>query len=195
MICADTLTITPHRHYPAFLFGIMSIVADWAQGTIINGVTAAYASFTLPNTQFSPNVTSAITSFSYRGLSNFAGGSQLQCIFLTALMIYMIDRKFIQAAIWSFLAGVFALFGLINANSVGVLIKKNDDGWRFTIGYMLLIGLFVLMEFAQRKKWIKAPETEPDDLSSPEWAEWKQRQTAESSDVAEEQQITVEIIP
>ena len=173
----------------------MSIVADWAQGTIINGVSTAYSSFTLPGTQFSPNITSSITSFSYRGLVNFAGGSQLQCIFLTALMIYMIDRKFVQAAIWSFLAGVFAFFGLINANSVGLLIKKHDDGWRFTVSYMMFVVLFILLELAQRKKWVKAPETEPDDLSSPEWAEWKRQQTEDPSAIIEEQQVTEEILP
>ena len=179
VICADTLSITPQRHYPAFLIGIMSIVADWAQGTIINGVTVAYSSFTVPNVQFSPNVTSAITSFSYRGLLNFAGGSQLQCIFITAIMMYMIDRKFLHAAIWSFLAGIFALFGLINSSTVGVLVKNKDDGWRFTVSYMLLVVLFGLLEFAQRKKWVKAQETEPDDLSSIEWAEWKRQQNLE----------------
>ncbi|UJR30783.1 hypothetical protein I4U23_018303 [Adineta vaga] len=176
IICADTLSITPQRHYPAFLFGIMSIVADWAHGTIINGVTAAYSTFTISNVQFSPNITSAISSFSYRGLINFAGGSQLQCIFITAIMMYMTDRKFIHAAVWSFLAGIFAFFGLINSSNVGILIKNSDDGWRFTISYMLMVILFGCLEYAQRKKWIKEQETEPDDLSSNEWIEWKRQQ-------------------
>ncbi|CAF1350921.1 unnamed protein product [Adineta steineri] len=183
IICTDTLSITPKRHYPAFLLGIMSIVADWAQGTIINGVSTAYSNFTISNTHFSPNVTSAISSFSYRGLINFAGGSQLQCIFITAIMMYMTDRKFIHAAIWSFLAGIFALFGLINSTTVGILVKKNDDGWRFSISYMSMVILFGLLEFAQRKKWIKEQETEPDDLSSIEWIEWKRQQKLKQSNI------------
>ncbi|CAF1171218.1 unnamed protein product [Rotaria sordida] len=193
VICADTLAITPKRHYPAFLLGIMSIVADWAQGTIINGVTAGYSNFTIPNVHFSSNVTSAISSFSYRGLVNFAGGSQLQCIFITAIMLYMIDRKFIYAAVWSFLAGIFAFFGLINANRVGILVKHNDDGWRFTIAYMLMVVLFGLLEFAQRKKWVKEQETEPDDLSTIEWAEWKRQQELEEplKKLDEDQKISV----
>ncbi|CAF1602014.1 unnamed protein product [Adineta ricciae] len=178
VICTDTLSITPQRHYPAFLLGIMSIVADWAQGTIINGVTVAYSAFTIPNVQFSSNITSSISSFSYRGLINFAGGSQLQCIFITAIMMYMIDRKFIRAAVWSFLAGLFAFFGLINSTNVGILIKHTDDGWRFTLSYLMLVILFACLQFAQQKKWIKEQETEPDDLSSPEWIEWKNRQTS-----------------
>ena len=152
VICADTLAITPQRHYAAFLLGIMSLVADWAQGTIINGVTVAYSSFIVPNVHFAPNVTSAISIFSYRGLVNFAGGSQLQCVFITAIMMYMTDRKFARAAVWSFLAGLFAFFRLINSNAVGILVKKSDDGWRFTIGYMLMVILFGLLELAQRKK-------------------------------------------
>lgn len=181
VICADTLTITPQRHYPAFLFGIMALVASWAQGTIMTGVSEAYSNFTLPNVQFSPNVTSAITAFSYRGLVNFAGGALLQCVFITAILMYIIDRKFVRAAVWSLLAGFFSFFGLINANSVGVLIKKDDDGWRFTVAYGMSIILFLGLELAQRRGWVKGPEKEPDDLSSPEWEEWKQGQLLEKS--------------
>jgi hypothetical protein len=169
----------------------MSLVADWAQGTIINGVTVAYSAFTVPNIHFSPNVTSAISSFSYRGLANFAGGSQLQCIFITTIMMYMTDRKFLRAAIWSFLAGLFAFFGLINSNAVGILVKSGDDGWRFTIGYMLMVILFGLLEIAQRKKWVKEQETEPDDLSSIEWAEWKRQQILEKSTIDKDENINV----
>ena len=163
----------------------MSIVADWAQGTIINGVTTAYSNFVLPNTQFSPNITAAISSFSYRGLVNFAGGSQLQCIFITAIMMYMTDRKFLHAAVWSFLAAIFAFFGLINSGAVGILVKSTDDGWRFSVGYMSMVVLFGALELAQRKKWVKEQETEPDDLSSPEWIEWKRQQKLEESSTSE----------
>ena len=191
VICAETLAITPQRHYAAFLLGIMSLVADWAQGTIINGVTNAYSNFTIPNVHFSPNVTSAISSFSYRGLINFAGGSQLQCIFITTIMMYITDRKFLRAAIWSFLAGLFALFGLINSNVVGILVKRKDDGWRFTISYMLMVILFALLGIAQRKKWIKEQESEPDDLSSVEWAEWKKQQILENSTIHKHENIPI----
>ena len=193
VICADTLAITPQRHYPAFLLGIMSIVADWAQGTIVNGVSNAYANFTLPNVQFSTNVTSAITGFSYRGLSNFAGGSLLQSVFTTAIMMYMIDRKFLRAIVWSLLAGFLSFFGLINANSVGVLVKNTDDGWRFAVAYMMLAVFFLLLEVAQRKYWIKGQETEPDDLSSMEWAEWKREQALEKLNIDKDTQTIVSL--
>jgi AGZA family xanthine/uracil permease-like MFS transporter len=181
VICADTLAITPQRHYPAFLLGIMSLVASWAQGTIASGVADAYSNFTLPNVQFSPNVSSAITGFSYRGLVNFAGGALLQSVFLAAILMFTIDRKFLKATIWSLLAGSLSFFGLINANTVGVLVKKTDDGWRFAVAYAMLAVFFSVLEVVQRKHWIKGQETEPDDLSSIEWAEWKREQALEES--------------
>ncbi len=94
----------------------MSLVANWVQGTIISGVSNAYSNFTLPNVHFSPNVTSAITGFSYRGLINFAGGALLQCVFLTAILMYIIDRKFLRATVWSLLAGFFSFFGLMDGD-------------------------------------------------------------------------------
>ncbi len=101
VICAHTLAITPQRHYPAFLLGTMSIVANWVQSTIMTGVSDAYSNFTLPN------VSSAISGFSYRGLVNFAGGALLQCVVITAIFMYIIDRKFLRATVWSLLAGFF----------------------------------------------------------------------------------------
>jgi hypothetical protein len=80
-----------------------------------------------------------ITDCSYRGLVNFPGVSLLQCIFLTAIFMYIIDRKFIRAAIWSLLAGFFALFGLIHAASVGILLKNTDDAWRFSVAYVMMV--------------------------------------------------------
>ncbi|CAF1208344.1 unnamed protein product [Rotaria sordida] len=176
VICSDTLAITPQRHYPAFLLGLMPIIADWAKGTILSGVSNAYSNFTLPNVQFSSNVSSFITGFSYRGLANFAGGSLLQSIFVTAIFMYMIDRKFLQATVWSLLASFLSLFGLINSSNVGVLVKNTDDGWRFTVAYVMLAAFFLVLEIIQRKHWIKGQEREPDDLSSLEWAEWKREQ-------------------
>jgi AGZA family xanthine/uracil permease-like MFS transporter len=148
----------------------MPVIADWARSTIINGVSTAYSNFT--NVDFTLNVTSRITDFSYRGLANFAGGSLLQCIFITAIMMYMIDRKFIRATIWSLLAGVLSFFGLIHASTLGILYRTTDDGWQFTVAYAMLACLFILFEIAQRRGWVQEPESEPDDLSSEEWAEW-----------------------
>ncbi|CAF2625551.1 unnamed protein product [Rotaria sp. Silwood2] len=180
-ICAETLAITPPRHYPAFLLGIMPAIADWARTTIINGVSSAYSGFTISSVGFEENVTLHIKDFSYRGLNNFAGGSLLQCIFLTVLMIYMIDRKFTRAIIWSVLASILSFFGLIHASTVGVLYRTTDDGWQFTVAYAMLAVVFILFEIAQRRGWVQEPETEPDDLSSEEWAEWnKNRITAQT---------------
>lgn len=161
----------------------MPIVADWAKGTIISGISGAYTQFVINGTDFNQNVTAHISGFSYRGLLNFSGGSLLQCVFLTAIFMYMIDRKFIRALIWSLLAAFFALFGLINAPGVGVLVKKTDDGWRFTIAYVMLAVLFAGFEFAQRRRWIKQPEEEPDDLSTIEWAEWNRQRLLEGENL------------
>ena len=183
VICADTLAITPQRHYPAFLLGLMPIIADWAKGTIVSGISEAYGPFTVNGTDFGRNITSHITGFSYSGLLNFSGGSLLQCIFITAIFMFMIDRKFLQAAFWSTLAAFFAFFGLINAPGVGILVHKDEDGWRFTIAYIMMAVVFIGFEFAQRFRWVKQPETEPDDLSSLEWAEWnRQRLLEENND-------------
>ena len=156
----------------------MPVIADWARGTLISGVSTAYSQFLVPNVDFATNVTEQIKGFSYEGLSNFAGGSLLQCIFITAIVMYMIDRKFLRAIVWSLLAGVLSFFGLIHSNTVGVLYRADDVGWKFTIAYAMLAVLFTVFEVAQRYGWVQAAETEPDDLSSQEWAEWNRKKHA-----------------
>ncbi|CAF2714016.1 unnamed protein product [Rotaria sp. Silwood2] len=159
------MAVIPRRHYPAFLLGLMPVVADWAQSTIVTSVSAGYSNFTVANVRFSPNVTSMISTFSYQGLVNFSGGSLLLCIVMTAILIYAIDRKFIRAAVWSILAGVLAIFGVIHASSVDLLIKTTDDGWRFTVAYSMMAIVFGILHLVQRRNWIKAATTEPDDLA------------------------------
>lgn len=94
----------------------MPVIADWARGSIINGVVSAYSSLRIPNLNLTQNVTSQTTDFSYSGLNNFADGSLLQCIFLTAILIYMIDRKFLRALFWLLLADLLSFFGLIHGS-------------------------------------------------------------------------------
>ncbi|CAF1289472.1 unnamed protein product [Didymodactylos carnosus] len=174
VICSDTLAITPRRHYPAFLLGLMPVVADWAKGTIISGVTSSYESTT--NMTFSDSILDSIKGYRYHGLVNFGGGALLNCIFIAAILMYIIDRKFVRATVWSLLAAVFSFFGLINANSVGLLYRKTDYGWKFTVAYTMLAVLFCTFELLQRWRWVDQPEEEPDDLSSLEWAEWNRRE-------------------
>ena len=150
----------------------MPTIADWARSSIINGVSSAYSGFTIPNVDFIQNVSSQITDFSFHGLNNLAGGSLLQCIFITAIMMYMIDRKFLRAIFWSLSAGLLSFFGLIHASNVGVLYRSTDDGWQFTVGYVMIAFVFLLFEIAQRRGWVEGSESEPDDLSSEEWKEW-----------------------
>ncbi len=73
------------------------------------------------HTDFNPNTSSYITSFWYCDLVNFSVGSLLQYKFLTAIFIYMIDRNFLQAVIWSLLAAGFVLFDVLG---VGILTQK-----------------------------------------------------------------------
>ncbi|CAF1096418.1 unnamed protein product, partial [Didymodactylos carnosus] len=185
VICVDTLSITPKRHYPAFLIGLMPVIADWANGTIANGVASAYSKSNMTFSQ----AQSSITGFNYQGLVNFSGGALLQCIFLTAIMMYIIDRKFIYACVWSLLAGLFAFFGLINASGVGVLYRKDDYGWKFTTGYTMLAVLFLGFEFCQRRQWIEQPVSEPDDLSSLEWAEWNRQQQQQTNNTNQDEEL------
>ena len=148
------------------LLSIIAIVSDWAKGTIVSSVSNAYSKFLPNNTDSDGNISILITSFSYRDLSNFSGGSFFQYIFVTAIFMYVIDRKFVRAITWSLIAPTFSLFGLIDAPTVGLLIHENDDGWKFTVAYNMMAVFSRCLEFGQRHKWIKEANQCPDEEQS-----------------------------
>ncbi|CAF4090143.1 unnamed protein product, partial [Adineta steineri] len=78
--------------------------------------------------------------------------------------------------IWSILAAKFSFRGLINAPRFRNLKEKpDDDGWKFTVAYLMLAVFFGCFEFAQRRRWVKQPETEPDDVPAIAWTQWNRQ--------------------
>ncbi|KAL1514841.1 hypothetical protein AB1Y20_003926 [Prymnesium parvum] len=142
-VCADTLKLTPHRHFPAFIFGLGPGLAAWCVDQIR---TAA------------PDLDLSRTSLA--GLQSFGGGYLLSSMVLTAVLVNLIDRCFSHAALWAAVASLLSLFGLMHGDQIKLLVGPSDLGWRFAVGYAFATAFFGVMWLLQRLRYVHGPHLE-----------------------------------
>lgn len=171
IIGADTLEITPKRHYAAFLFGLVPLVTQWGDTTVSSSISSAYdeaygsyfssidatyhiaekLNLTLQTISWDDIVNKHLAGFNYIGTRNLGLGGLLESIFLTAIMIFLIDRRFLKAGAWSVVAALLSFIGLINSPKIGWLVQQDDVGWKFSVAYLSCAALFFLLHFLQLK--------------------------------------------
>jgi AGZA family xanthine/uracil permease-like MFS transporter len=112
-----------------------------------------------------------------RGVFFLSQGFLLTSMIFAALMVYMIDRKFLKAAQWAFAAAILSFVGLIHAyrltaeggfqNCFGI----SEGGSEFAIIYALVGGILLMLHYRQksdnkpsrrRSKKEKAPLPTPE---------------------------------
>lgn len=158
-ICCDALEVTPARHWPALMLSFVPCFCNWAVTQATNfaqGICSAKGS----HCSVSPSGPGAWTLDStgaLRGLYALGQGYLLTSIYLTSMLIFVIDRKFAIAALWAFVAALSAAVGLIHSETLflpweGPSTPSTADGpfddnqydlhWHFVGAYMGLVVLF-----------------------------------------------------
>lgn len=159
VVCADTLQVSPRRHYTVFIFGLAPALCNWCctqAETLARLVTCKvlddlHDSHSSGDTCESTNVHFPdFTDYkiwsqddSMYGLYLLGSNYLLSSIILASMLYYSIDRKLLKAAAWSMVGAVCSIFGGIHAVKLGFLIGEDDMGWRFALGYSLCAALFL----------------------------------------------------
>jgi len=150
-VCADTLKLTPSRHFPAFIFGLGPALAAWCVGVVANAVP-----------ELDPSTTPSLI-----GLNLFGKGYLLSSLVLTALLATIIDRQYARAIAWALIAALLSLCGLMHGERIGLLIHADSYGWRFTTGYTTgAIYLGILWQ-SQRRGLMDGPRCSSDGGKAP----------------------------
>jgi adenine/guanine/hypoxanthine permease len=133
LIGAQAFQETPKRHAVAVVFALIPNIASWASGLIDNALIAA-------GTTASQVGEAALTNAGlvYEGLKLLGGGAILAGLVLGAITAFIIDRKFVSAAVYCFIGAVLGFIGLIHAEQVGW-----DVGGQIALGYALA-GIILL---------------------------------------------------
>mmetsp|Transcript_47231 Transcript_47231/g.109260 ORF Transcript_47231/g.109260 Transcript_47231/m.109260 type:complete len:631 (-) Transcript_47231:64-1956(-) len=164
-ICSDALEVTPPRHWPALMLALVPCFCNWATTQAMN-FAVGICKKEPKGCTLSPNSPGAWTvdaTGDLRGLYALGQGYLLTSIYLSAMLIFTIDRAFAQAALWAFVAALSASVGLIHADMLflpwrgptapsGIYNPDQFDlHWDFTVAYLLLCAMFLFCAFLQSR--------------------------------------------
>ena len=99
-VAANALDVSPRRHTVAIFIGLFCVLADYIQ--VEFGLTTAFGAEVVTRGVFSAGT---------------AGGI-MNALVLTAIVCDLIDREFLRAAVFCFIACWFSLFGLMHSNNL-----------------------------------------------------------------------------
>ena len=136
VITTQAFETTPKRHMPAVALSFIPLIAGYLTMNITNAINATGGTLDYD--------VLASEGIPLLGWERLQGGDILVGMVLASITIFLIDKKFFKAAIYSFAAAVLAYFGFIHAAEIGI-----GTGSEVALGYVmvgLVLGLFYLLE-------------------------------------------------
>jgi AGZA family xanthine/uracil permease-like MFS transporter len=134
LIGAQAFQASPRAHAAAVVAALIPNIAQWVTGMMDNALSAAGTSAAQVGTD-----ALAGAGVVYDGLKTLGEGAILAGLVLGAIVAFIIDKRFWQAAIFSGAGAVLTFVGLIHAEKV----QWNADG-QVTLGYLFLAAVCVL---------------------------------------------------
>jgi len=138
LIGAQAFQVVPPRHAVAVVFAILPNIASWAGGLMDNALAAAGTSASKVGAEALANA-----GLVYKGTQLFGGGAILAGLVLGAIVAFIVDKKFLPAAAYSFAGAALGFVGLIHAPTVGWGV-----GGQVALGYaisgLVLLGFWLV---------------------------------------------------
>lgn len=133
LIGAQAFQETPKAHAVAVVFALIPNIASWASGLMTNAVLAAGSTPEKVGEQgFADN------GLVFHGMALLGGGAILAGMILGAIVAFIIDKRFLPAAVYCLVGALLGFIGLIHAEKVGWNV-----GGQVALGY-LFAGIVLL---------------------------------------------------
>lgn len=152
LIGAQAFQATPRAHAAAVVAALIPNMASWAAGQIDNALSAAGTSASAVTEAKLENA-----GVVYSGLNTLGQGAVLAGMVLGALVVFLIDKKFIHATVVAAIGSVLSFVGLIHGAQIG----WNEDG-PVALGYLFVAVLCAA--FALTKPAPRVPDAEEIEL-------------------------------
>ena len=127
LIGAQAFQATPRAHAAAVVAALIPNIASWATGQMDNALAAAGT--TANEVGIGALAGAGVV---YDGLKTLGSGAILAGLVLGAIVAFIIDKRFVHAAIFSLTGAALTFVGLIHAEKV----QFNADG-QVALGYLL----------------------------------------------------------
>ena len=132
LIGAQAFQTTPARHAPAIVVALMPHLAAWCKNQLDGALGAAGTSAAAVGLD-----KLAGQGVLYNGLEVLGGGSIVTGLVLGAIAVFVIDRKFPQAAAFALSAAVLTFFGFMHGEHIGLAVTPV-----VTVAY-LMVAAFI----------------------------------------------------
>lgn len=157
IIVSQAFTATPRAHAPAVVLGLLPGLAAWGWLLVEMTQLSLKVSGKLPWDAGLPALVQALggTTIPYvGGLLALKSGFMFSAMFLSAIAVFLIERQFAKAALWSLAASVFSIVGLMHAYSLTSTAVREElrpgFAWEAAVGYLALAVLFALFALGRR---------------------------------------------
>jgi AGZA family xanthine/uracil permease-like MFS transporter len=134
LIGSQAFQESPKRHAPAIVVAIVPSLAAWALLLINNALGSVSGIHHVTDEMIAAM---AQTGVFYHGLSILGGGSILAGVILGSVTVFIIDRKYFNAAMFAAAGGVLTFFGLMHGEEVGIKQNPTVVAAYFIVGAIL----------------------------------------------------------
>jgi AGZA family xanthine/uracil permease-like MFS transporter len=137
IITAQAFQEVPKQHALAVGLGLVPSLASWALTLIETTLRTANSSLSAAAPNFGSNLY-------IHGVIALSQGFMLSSMVLAALLVHVIDRQFLKAALWSAVAALLSLTGLIHAYELTAIGVQNKFGFAAAPNFALVYALGAL---------------------------------------------------
>ena len=145
VIGAQAFQVSPKRHAPAIILALIPNIAEWVK-TQVDGALGAAAinSGNIPDTIIEAMNSGGVL---YNGIAIAGGGGILAGLVLASITVFIIEKAFHWAAVYSIAGCVLSFFGFIHGTSLAINASP-----AVSFGYALSAIVFVFMAIKEAKE-------------------------------------------
>ena len=152
IIVSQAFTATPKEHAPAVVLGLLPGLAAWGWLLVEMTQLGLKAGGKLGWDVDLKSIVESLggTSMPYvRGLLALKAGFMFSSMFIAAIAVFLVERQFVKASIWSLAASVFSYAGLMHAYSLTPTAVREEIrigfAWEAAAGYLALAVIFAAL--------------------------------------------------
>ncbi len=158
IMVSQSFTATPRAHAPAVVLGLLPGLAAWGWQLLELMQQGLKRSAFVSGEADLEAIVEALggSSIPYvGGLLALKAGFMFTAMFLSAITVFLTERQFLRASLWSLAASAFAYGGLMHAYTLTPAAVREEIrpgfAWEAALGYLAVAVLFALLAWSQRR--------------------------------------------